>query len=66
MSNGVFAASLWTGSFSKEGVSGIFLLLLYSLESQILNTRSVDPYLTACSVASDLACTVVNVCFMGR
>ena len=47
-------SALWTGIFSKEGVSGKFLLIACFLEIPICNASTVDPDQALRSVASDL------------
>ena len=62
MPSGVFYLSLWTGAFPFEGVSGLFLVLLFIIVIPVLNANSVDP-------DQMLQIWVYNVCeniFVGR
>ena len=49
-----FTSVLWTGPFSKEGVSGYFLLAACFPEITIFNANNVDSDQMLHSVASDL------------
>ena len=63
MSSGLFYLSLWTGPFTFEEVSGLYIMLPFIIEIPVLGANSVDPDQTPRSAVSDLSLHCLPVSF---